>query len=636
MSSRSDKLELLWKKIASATEEQAKMIIDQLDEETLNELYTNKNIFNKSINPDDENDKVALFSYVNMPRKYTVKLVTTAMVGFMYQMVIEFEHKSAESLPSKLTGELGNMIYKVREEFRINKPVQLYSQKLGSLRRRESKLDNMIKCLGSDVTKPDTDNSTDNIIQTDDTVEKLETDLTSVRAQLTECQLLYKQALIQRYNRRTKAEKPEYDKMKDTIKSGGKTIKAIKKAIKRLTKQHKVVSAIKPQNRGELRSPEDIEKDLKDYSTRLKDNEQKHKTDTAKLIAYESKLNKRDNEIDLLEREIKQISANKQCSVPELPKIDVDDDDEAAILNFCKEHLKITQTKEERIEEIQDYLLDFLDYHFKYDPNNHVHQGYMPHYDTKLRSKIAELPRHKSGMVITENFAEILVPPADTFYSFNNYFDTNYETIRQACHDIYGDQSPYENMIIFHKDFDGPNAEANAKAWKLKHRNILDLDVYQTKFHRWTLMDSWKDNRDNIDIYNRDTRLIEEIIDQCKQDERIGGDIIKKRARKGKNTTAGIKDFDKKYPSKAAEYGVKKVDDIAIPKDTGKLGKDEVKINVINTGARRRGRRMVPTVSKWKFHVPSAAPEAAPQAFNPAQYREFVKEESKKKKSNAN
>jgi len=286
-------------------------------------------------------------------------------------------------------------------------------------------------------------------------------------------------------------------------------------------------------------------------------------------------------------------------------EVQLDDYDNAEITRKAKEKLGITLTKEEKETEIQDYLLDFLDYHLRYDPNNHIRAGYQPLYDPVVREKIKRNPEkfkttEDGKMVITDKFAEYILPPVDTFASFKNYFDSNYEYLRQCTDDIYGKLDVFEWGAIIYETF---QSKEKAAAWLDKYRKDVQCDVFTIKMMNWVFLDSFEQNRNKMRGADDKMRLIDMIKEKNTKDEKLAQNLMKKKIRKmpgaaGSGAMGGNKELE--------EIGVSNVDDLEDGRETAE---NEIEVKVYSTKMKKVGRRFIQVQDQFRFNIEAEDPE---------------------------
>ena len=121
--------------------------------------------------------------------------------------------------------------------------------------------------------------------------------------------------------------------------------------------------------------------------------------------------------------------------------------------------------------------------------------------------------------------------PSNVFYHFNRYMANNYEALRQAVKVMYHEKPDIEFMIQYYDHFATPEA---AKEHQIANENNLITSVYTIKNGGWTLLGPFNTNRDRVALYNKDTKIIEEMAAQLESDQRQGAKIMKDRVVRAK------------------------------------------------------------------------------------------------------
>lgn len=287
-------------------------------------------------------------------------------------------------------------------------------------------------------------------------------------------------------------------------------------------------------------------------------------------------------------------------------EVSLDDQDVLEITDMAKKKLGIEKTKEEHESYVQDYILDFLDYFFRFDPNNHIRAGYQPNYDKVVREKIKNNTEkfkyaNDGKMIITDKFAEYLVPPADTFASMKHYFESNYEYLRQCTDDIYGETNIIESCVMVYDVF---SSEEKANAWKEKYKKDVNADIYTVKTMNWVLIDNFAENRAKIRGSDAKMRLLDRVVEKMKEDEKIGQDLLKKRGKKMPNRAGGSGPPGKS--KELEELGIDKMEDLA---DGTHPTDKELEVKVFSTKLVKIGRRFKQIQKDFRFNIEAEAPK---------------------------
>ena len=283
-------------------------------------------------------------------------------------------------------------------------------------------------------------------------------------------------------------------------------------------------------------------------------------------------------------------------------EIPISADEIECIKQQVKKDMCVKKTKEEHESQIQDYILDFLDEYFNYDPNNHIRCGYMPQYDEKLKNANLKTINTQRGteMLVTKDFEKYLIPPLDTFHSFKNYYDTNYEYLRQCTNDIYG-KTDFDFAILAREVF---STETKAQDWERKYKNELDVSCYRIPFNEWIFLDPWEKNRDKITYDDEKTKLIKEILERKKEEEKLGKQLIGKKARKMQGKTSDKLPFN----SQAEELGAERLSKMSKDNESFR-SEDDVEIKIYSTKLLRNKRGVKTQDNNFAFDIPSEKPK---------------------------
>lgn len=124
-----------------------------------------------------------------------------------------------------------------------------------------------------------------------------------------------------------------------------------------------------------------------------------------------------------------------------------------------------------------------------------------------------------------------MIPPHDLFGRFKMYYQENLEQLRDAVQDLFAVKPDLELAINPYAVHD--TAE-EAEDFKKKHRNEVITEIFTTVFGKWNFFDTFKEQRENVNFYNDNTVILEEMTRQLERDERLGQDLMRKRVEKEK------------------------------------------------------------------------------------------------------
>lgn len=123
------------------------------------------------------------------------------------------------------------------------------------------------------------------------------------------------------------------------------------------------------------------------------------------------------------------------------------------------------------------------------------------------------------------------IPPQDTFHRWEFYNDVNYEELRTATEAIYPEKSLLEMALIVYDYNEGTADEVKARYEEYcnTHQNNVISDIKSMELGNWTLIASFKKNREKVNYYNQKTEILKRIMDRNAQDKILGQDLMKKR-----------------------------------------------------------------------------------------------------------
>ena len=146
-----------------------------------------------------------------------------------------------------------------------------------------------------------------------------------------------------------------------------------------------------------------------------------------------------------------------------------------------------------------------------------------------------------------------IIPPQDTFHRLKYYMEVNYEELLVAVDTLYHDKPDLDSALAIYTVLEGTDEELKNMFddYKTKHQDDVMTDLKTSEFNTWTLLAPYKQNRDKITYYNKHTRVLQRIMERYAEDKRIGEDLMKNRIRhaKAKNIqelgpeSAGMKDY---------------------------------------------------------------------------------------------
>lgn len=123
------------------------------------------------------------------------------------------------------------------------------------------------------------------------------------------------------------------------------------------------------------------------------------------------------------------------------------------------------------------------------------------------------------------------MPPSDVFYHFDRYVTNNYEVLREATEALYVERPDIEFSIQVLSAHKTPN---DARDYLIRRQGELRSDTITVQSGPITLLGPFKQNRDRVDFYNKNTEVLRQMMDQLELDEKLGKDLMEKQIKKKK------------------------------------------------------------------------------------------------------
>lgn len=154
-------------------------------------------------------------------------------------------------------------------------------------------------------------------------------------------------------------------------------------------------------------------------------------------------------------------------------------------------------------------------------------------------------------------------PPADVFHQFDRYITNHYEQLREVVQALYNEKSDFEFAVVLYDSFKTPEA---AREYRVQHENEFRTEVFTVENSAISLIGPFKENRQRVDFYNKNTEVMKRMMEQLEYDHKLGSDLMNKqvKAQKKKNIDEAGPDSPElaayaKVMNTVAELGAKKV-----------------------------------------------------------------------------
>lgn len=146
-----------------------------------------------------------------------------------------------------------------------------------------------------------------------------------------------------------------------------------------------------------------------------------------------------------------------------------------------------------------------------------------------IEANVAEKQSHPEKYANGEFYETI--PPLDLFYNFDRYRKEHYEQLREATMNLYSEKPDLEFAVNVYGAF---KKEEDALAQRRQNADQVITEVFTLPTGKWCFLDSFKEQRENVEFYNDRTAVLEAIVRQVEQDEKISASLVEKVVKKEK------------------------------------------------------------------------------------------------------
>lgn len=209
------------------------------------------------------------------------------------------------------------------------------------------------------------------------------------------------------------------------------------------------------------------------------------------------------------------------------------------------------ETMKERV-----IIYKFLNEVFQYNPDKHVRSSWYPVKDDETRNLIGthtaktalktkntvrkinpdqdhnpemkDLPDDTKMVELgqKDNPCYEVIPAADYYESFKNYFEDNYDDLVKTVYNITGSRPDIDIAINI---YDTHNTVAEATAFRSDHMDEVIAGIYNISTNKWAVLAPYAKNKEKEDYFNRETMHLKGMLDSREDKEKLAKDMLKKR-----------------------------------------------------------------------------------------------------------
>ena len=183
---------------------------------------------------------------------------------------------------------------------------------------------------------------------------------------------------------------------------------------------------------------------------------------------------------------------------------------------------------------------------------------------TALGTLISDIKKIVEPLSTAESLAALDTDlPADVFHHWDRYLSNHYEQLRQITYALYDIKPDFEFGVVYYDHHDTPE---EGREFCSAHEGEFRLEPYTISNNGINMFGPFKENRDRIDYYSKNTEIMKQMAESKEADHKLGRDIMRKATarKKAKNIaefgphSAGLQDYAK-VQNTLSDYGINRV-----------------------------------------------------------------------------
>tara|TARA_B100001179_G_scaffold224478_1_gene203225 strand:- start:246 stop:1364 length:1119 start_codon:yes stop_codon:yes gene_type:complete len=127
-----------------------------------------------------------------------------------------------------------------------------------------------------------------------------------------------------------------------------------------------------------------------------------------------------------------------------------------------------------------------------------------------------------------EDIVTEVIPPADYFYLFDKFKSVHYEKLHKITTDLYSEKHDMDIAFNIHEQH---KTIEDADIYRHKHKEDTPYTIHTIQNNNWVFTGPWEENRERMEYYNKNTSVMEAIMDQNHEDSKMIKDMVHNRVR---------------------------------------------------------------------------------------------------------
>ncbi|SME64825.1 Hypothetical protein FSTVST1_145 [Faustovirus ST1] len=150
----------------------------------------------------------------------------------------------------------------------------------------------------------------------------------------------------------------------------------------------------------------------------------------------------------------------------------------------------------------------------------------------ELRDCVNKISTFATPLARADTLAAVQhTPSSEVFHNFDRYITNNYEQLLESTHSLYVERPDVEFGILYYGSYKTKEeADDNYKCLEREFR----ASVYTISNRQWTLLGPYRENRNRLNFYNKNTEVLKQMQEQVEMDHKLAGDMVEKKIRRSK------------------------------------------------------------------------------------------------------
>ncbi len=145
----------------------------------------------------------------------------------------------------------------------------------------------------------------------------------------------------------------------------------------------------------------------------------------------------------------------------------------------------------------------------------------------QLKKLTGDMSKLVGPLAAADTLAAITVePPIDVFHHYNRYITNHYEQLLEAFEHLHNEKPDLHFSVIYYDHF---KSDTKARDHRIMNTDLFRADVMSISNNGISMIGPFKENRQRVDFYNKNTEIMKRMMEQMEVDHRLGKDLMEKQ-----------------------------------------------------------------------------------------------------------